>query len=98
MAKERQGFVVYHSVREPLKELTDEQCGRLFRALIDYSERGVIPSLGEPEMRIAFAFVREKVDAGIAEWERARDQRSDAGKASAEKRKHLTLLNGVERR
>lgn len=98
MAKERQGFVVYHSVREPLKELTDEQCGRLFRALLDYSERGIIPSLGDPATQMAFAFMRAKVDEGIAEYERARNQRSDAGKASAEKRKNLRLLNGVERR
>lgn len=98
VAKERQGFVVYHSVREPLKELTDEQCGRLFRALLDYSERGIIPSLGDPATQMAFAFMRAKVDEGIAEYERARNQRSDAGKASAEKRKNLRLLNGVERR
>lgn len=87
MAKERQGFVIYHSIRKPLKELTDEQCGRLLRACIDYSERGIIPPFGEPELRIAFAFVSSKIDEGIAEWERAREDRSKGGKASAEKRK-----------
>lgn len=91
MAKERQGFVIYHSIRKPLKELTDEQCGRLLRACLDYSERGEIPPFGEPELRVAFAFVSAKIDEGVAEWEKAKEERSRGGKASAEKRKNKTL-------
>ena len=37
----REFFCAYHSMLRPLERLADEQCGRLFRALLAYSMDGV---------------------------------------------------------
>ena len=88
MAKaERKGFLLYHSIRKPLKKLTDAQIGRLLLAAFDYSENGVEPEFDNDKMDMAFAFMQIGIDEGIASWEAEREQRSKAGKASADARR-----------
>ena len=83
---ERKGFLLYHSIRGVLIELTDEQRGRLFLASLDYSERGIVPAFGEPELRVAFAVVRSSIDDGVAAWESEKEQRHEAAVKGAKAR------------
>ena len=43
MATGKKSFVLYHDIRTPLELLTDEQRGKLFIALLNYSEYGDLP-------------------------------------------------------
>ena len=43
MAADKKSFVLYHDIRTPLELLTDEQRGKLFIALLNYSEHGELP-------------------------------------------------------
>ena len=38
-------MIYFESVRPALKRLNDEQCGKLFRAILDYAENGVVADL-----------------------------------------------------
>ena len=56
--KARPGVMIYfESVRPALSRLDNEQCGALFRAIIDYAEYGAVSDL-EPMTGMAFDLLR----------------------------------------
>lgn len=86
MKTEKQSFVLYHDIRGPLKLLNDEQRGKLFMAIIDYSEFGVQPEFQDAALDMAFAFVRNTLDRDRAAWEDKREKRVAAGSLGGLKR------------
>lgn len=57
----REFFKCFHSYREKCKKLSDQELGRLFRALMEYSESGTAPELTGRES-IAFDFIADEID------------------------------------
>ena len=90
MAQKNDSFIVYTEIREPLADLTDEQMGKLFRALLDYVADGKRPGF-RGSMRMAFAFITQSVDRSLEKYQEISERRSAAGRAggiaSAEARK-----------
>lgn len=54
-------FCCYHSYRKKCEKLTDQELGRLFRALLMYSETGERQELAGRES-IAFDFIADDID------------------------------------
>ena len=50
----KEAFILYKSFYEPISQLTDEQLGRLFRAIFRWQISGFEDV--EPDIRIAFSF------------------------------------------
>ncbi len=75
-------FCCFHSYREKLAALTDEQVGRVFRAALIYSETGELPEL-PPLESLAFGFIRYDIDQTQEEYER----RCATNRANASRRK-----------
>ena len=79
---EKGAFLLFHEVRLFFEELTAEEQGRLFMALLDYSEFG-----REPEftgmLRMAFRAIQRTMDRNTEKWEQTCAKRSEAGKKSA---------------
>ena len=76
--KARPGVMIYfESVRPALSRLDNEQCGALFRAIIDYAEYGAVPDL-EPMTGMAFDLLRPKIDRDAEKYEESREQRQHA--------------------
>lgn len=69
-------FPCFHSYRRRTKNLTDQEVGRLFRALLEYSETGEAPELTGRES-IAFDFIADDID-------RARERYDDSCRKNAE--------------
>ncbi len=57
----KNSFILYHSYKKHLSILTNEQRGRLFMAIFEYSEKQTIPKL-EPVSMMAFNFIVEDLD------------------------------------
>lgn len=72
-------MVLYHDIREPLEQLTMEQRGELFTAILDYSEHGTIPTF-TGELKMAFAFIRSAIDRDAEAWEKKREKRAESGR------------------
>ncbi len=72
-------FVLYHDIREPLEILNDAERGRLFLALLNYSEFGTIPKFSGG-LQMAFAFIRSAIDRDAENWIAKRAKRSEAGR------------------
>lgn len=61
-------FCCYHSYTRKLAKLSDQEVGRLFRALLDYSARGEAPELAGRES-VAFDFIADDIDRARAVYE-----------------------------
>lgn len=57
----REYFKCFHSYKDKCKKLSDQELGRLFRALMEYSESGTAPDLTGRES-IAFDFIADEID------------------------------------
>ncbi len=76
--KARPGVMIYfEAVRPALSRLDNEQCGALFRAIIDYAEYGTVSDL-EPMTGMAFDLLRPKIDRDAEKYEESREQRLHA--------------------
>lgn len=70
-------MIYFESVRPALSRLDNEQCGALFRAIIDYAEYGAVPDL-EPMTGMVFDLLRPKIDRDAEKYEESREQRQHA--------------------
>lgn len=76
--KTRPGVMIYfEAVRPALSRLDNEQCGALFRAIIDYAEYGAVSDLGAMEGMV-FDLLRPKIDRDAEKYAESREQRQHA--------------------
>ncbi len=66
MAKE--SFVIHHSLYEPIKSLSDEQMGKLFRAIFEYEINGVMDV--DDDIQMAFMFFKNVLDINKKQYEK----------------------------
>ena len=94
MAKEY--FCAYHSYLKSIRNLSDAECGRLFKALLQYSAGEQLINLQGRE-GIAFDFICEQIDRDNEKYaERCRTNRENGTKANATECHH-SVPNGTER-
>lgn len=88
MAKktERQGFVLYHDIRKPLELLDDAQRGKLFLAILDYSEHGLLPDFDDAVIDMAFAFIQNFIDRDADAYKDKCEKRAIAGSKGGKQR------------
>ncbi len=77
--KEKSSFVLYHDIRTPLELLGDADRGKLFLAILNYSERNEMPDF-DGSLQMAFAFIKTDLDRDTAAWEAKREERAEAGR------------------
>ncbi|MBR6052015.1 MAG: conserved phage C-terminal domain-containing protein [Clostridia bacterium] len=58
------GFLVFGDIEETLDELTDDQVGVLFRAMVAYHNNGVKPEFDDLALKYAFIPIRQQMDRG----------------------------------
>lgn len=61
-------FCAYYSYSDQLEELTDEEVGRLFRAVFRYASYGEVPQLTGNE-RFVFPAIRGQIDRDVEKYE-----------------------------
>lgn len=91
----RPGVMFYFDVRPCLKRLDDASKGKLFEAILDYGEHGIVPEL-DGMLGVAWDFIQPRVDrdedkyqekcennrkAANVRWEREREKQ-EASQAS----------------
>ena len=76
---DKRSFVMYHDQYEIIKELSDEQIGRLMRAVFEYSESSKEPEL-DPLMMALFRAFRITIDRDLEKYRDMCRKRADAGR------------------
>ena len=66
MAKAK-GIMLYFDIKEPLKDFSDEERGKLVWALLEYGENHVTPQLNG-SLKTAFDFIKKDIDRDIEKY------------------------------
>lgn len=83
---DHKSFILYQTSEELIGMLSDEDCGKLMRALFVYARTKETPKL--PDMvKLVFTTMRQYIDENDKKWESQREKRSQAGKISAQVRR-----------
>lgn len=64
---QRPGVMLFFDVRPALKRLTVEERGRLFEAILDYGELGLLPEF-EGGLGIVWDFIQPRIDQDAARY------------------------------
>lgn len=84
MAKD--SFILYTEQKEVIDKLSDEQAGKLIKAIYEYVETEKMPEL-DPLLDIVIIPFKQNIDRNIGKWEQIKQKRSEAGKIGAEIKK-----------
>ena len=69
MSKEQKGFIVYGDTKALADELTDEQLGQLFRAMLTYFTDGKAPKFAGV-LKFVWITVRQQMDRDMEKYEK----------------------------
>lgn len=87
MAKEKPGVMVYWETFDVLESLVDGDAKLMISAIRQYSQYGALPDFsGNAILSTLWLLIRPKLDADSERYERIREQKREAGRASAAKR------------
>ena len=77
--KDNKSFMVYKDWEEYIGMLSDEQAGKLFRALFGFASRGEMAEL-EPQTNMAFLFMKSSIERDGKKWEETCRRNSENAK------------------
>jgi len=91
MAENKKSFILYCDQKGVWDKLDDAQAGRLIKHIISYvnDENPVAPDF---ITELAFEPIKSVLKRDLKKWEKQQEQRSEAGKRSAEVRKRNAKL------
>ena len=84
MAKD--SFILYTEQKEVIEKLSDEQAGKLIKAIYKYVETGQMPKL-DTLLEIVIIPFKQNIDRNADKYEEIKQKRSLAGKAGAKIKK-----------
>lgn len=76
----KDSFIIYCSQYDAIKGLTDEQLGKLLRALFEYGSTWEEPPISDPFVKIAFGFIRIKMDLDKRKYDAACERNKANGR------------------
>lgn len=79
----KNSFVLYDTDGDLLDFLTDEEAGKLFRAIFDY-RRGVEPELTDKGPKTAFRIIRSHLEIDARKYEETCERNRQSGKKGGE--------------
>lgn len=89
-------FCCYHSYKKKCEKLTDQELGRLFRALMVYSETGEAQELAGRES-IAFDFIADDIDRAKKSYdEKCRKNRENGQRGANAPERPRTVANAPQ--
>ena len=82
------GFFTYFHHSALINHLTDEQAGRLFKALLIYGDEGEIADLDDDQAcTLAFIIMKGEIDRNFERYAETCEKRREAGKKGGRPRK-----------
>lgn len=77
---EKKSFILYLDTIKQWDMLSDEQAGKLIKALLRYCENGDKLETDDGMLSMAFGFIIAQIDRDSEKWNTIREKRSEAGK------------------
>ena len=76
---DRPGVMLYFDLRDQLQFCTDEELGKLLRAILDYGATGVLPEFSDRAMQILWHGIQPRIDHDAVRYEKRKMARSLGG-------------------
>jgi len=83
---EKDSFILYTEQKEVVDKLTDEQAGKIFKAIYEYVKTDKMPKL-DGLLDIVIIPFKQSLDRNMEKWEEIKKKRSEAGRIGAEIKK-----------
>lgn len=97
MMKTPKGFFTYFHHAELLEMLSDEQAGRLYKALMRYGNTGEESDFGsDSALSMMFALFKKEIDYNFERYAEICEMRREAGKKSAKAKKERAQKESAE--
>jgi len=87
MAENKKSFIAYIDWKETFDSLPDDKAGQLIKHIFAYVN-DENPQTDDILINAVFANIRQTLKRDLKKWEKQHQQRVEAGRISAEKRKH----------
>jgi len=79
--KKPKGFFTYFHLSDMIGLLSDEQAGRLYKALLRYGDLGKLPDLTDDlPLNMAFSLMKKEIDVNFERYNEICEKRREAGK------------------
>lgn len=85
MAKDKKGFILYADQKELFEQLPDEKAGQLIKFIMSYVN-DENPQTDDLIINLAFTPIKQQLKRDLEKFEQTKANRSEAGKAGANKR------------
>lgn len=82
----KDSFILYTEQKEVVDKLTDEQAGKIFKAIYEYVQTDKMPEL-DGLLDIIIIPFKQSLDRNTEKWKEIKKKRSEAGKLGAEIKK-----------
>ena len=66
----KKAFLIYHDTYEIVSELTDEQAGKLFKAIFDFSINGTDFESEDSVVRVAWKFIKQSLSRDFEKYQK----------------------------
>ena len=87
MDKSKKSFILYSDQKELFDQLSDEQAGKLIKFIFSYVNDEE-PTTDDLLINLAFTPIKQQFKRDLDKWNKTKEGRSKAGKASAEARRN----------
>lgn len=85
MAKDKKGFILYSDQKELFEQLPDDKAGQLIKFIMSYVN-DENPQTDDLIINLAFTPIKQQLKRDLEKFEQTKANRSEAGKAGANKR------------
>ena len=92
----RKAFLIHHDFREQVEDLSNEQLGELFRAILNYEIDNKLPLFTDKELKIAFKFIKINLDSTNQKYEEICEKRRQAIKKRWENTNDTNVYNDIQ--
>lgn len=84
---EKKSFVLYNDSIEQINMLSDEQAGRLLKAIYAYNLDGTVPDFDDGMVKLMFSFIKNQLDRDSKKWDDICKKRAEAGRKGGKQKK-----------
>ena len=79
--KKPKGFFTYFHMSDVIGLLSDEQAGRLYKALMRYGDTGELPDLSDDlPLNMAFSLMKKEIDVNVERYNERCERNRENGK------------------
>ena len=92
---EKKSLLLYHDYLQHFNFLTDEQVGKIVRAMLSYEVDGILPEFDETIMKMTFSFIKTNLDRDRAKFFERCSKNSENGKKGGRPRKQNEQIDNT---